>query len=119
LNVIEKDCLMQNAVKVGSLIRDRFKEKLAKWLDVIQIRGQGLMLGVELPVPCGELVKEALKHRLLINVTSERVVRLLPALVMNQAEAEEVVDTASEIIEGFLVSQPESVIARDRPGLSN
>jgi acetylornithine aminotransferase len=119
LNVIEKDCLMQNAVKVGSLIRDRFKEKLAKWLDVIQIRGQGLMLGVELPVPCGELVKEALKHRLLINVTSERVVRLLPALVMNQAEAEEVVDTASEIIERFLVSQPESVIARDRPGLSN
>nr|WP_177166016.1 aspartate aminotransferase family protein [Nitrosomonas sp. Nm58] len=119
LNVIEKDCLMQNAVKVGSLIRDRFKEKLAQWLDVIQIRGQGLMLGVELPVPCGELVKEALKHRLLINVTSERVVRLLPALVMNQAEAEEVVDTASEIIERFLVSQPESVIARDRPGLSN
>lgn len=119
LNVIEKDCLMQNAVKVGSLIRDRFKEKLAQWLDVIQIRGQGLMLGVELPVPCGELVKEALKHRLLINVTSERVVRLLPALVMNQAEAEEVVDTASEIIERFLVSQPESVIARDRPGSSN
>lgn len=119
LNVIEKDHLMQNAVKVGGFIRDRFKEKLAKWLDVIQIRGQGLMLGVELPVPCGELVKEALKHRLLINVTSERVVRLLPALVMNQLEAEQVVDTASEIIERFLVSQPENVIARDRLGLSN
>lgn len=119
LDVIEKDHLMQNAVQVGSFIRDRFKEKLANWLDVIQIRGQGLMLGIELPVPCGELVKEALKHRLLINVTSEKVVRLLPALVMSQAEAEQVVDTVSEIIERFLVSQTETSITRDRPGLSN
>lgn len=119
LNVIERDRLMQNAVKVGSFIQDRFKEKLANWLDVIQIRGQGLMLGIELPVPCGELVKEALKHRLLINVTSEKVVRLLPALVMNQAEAEQVVNTVSEIIERFLASQTENLIARDKPGSSN
>lgn len=119
LNVIERDRLMQNAVKVGSFIQDRFKEKLANWLGVIQIRGQGLMLGIELPVPCGELVKEALKHRLLINVTSEKVVRLLPALVMNQAEAEQVVNTVSEIIERFLASQTENLIARDKPGSSN
>lgn len=104
LNVIEKDHLMQNAIEVGGFIRDRFKEKLADWLDVIQIRGQGLMLGIELPVPCSELVKEALKHRLLINVTSEKVVRLLPALVMDQTEAEQVVDIASEIIGGFLAN---------------
>nr|WP_176969709.1 aspartate aminotransferase family protein [Nitrosomonas sp. Nm33] len=119
LDVIEKDRLMQNAVQVGSFIRDQFKEKLARWLDVIQIRGQGLMLGVELPVPCSELVKEALKNRLLINVTSERVVRLLPALVMNQAEAKQVVDIASEIIDGFLASQTANMITRDRPDSSN
>src|SRR5690606_7016955 len=64
LNVIEKDQLMQNAVQIGGFIQDRFREKLANWLDVIQIRGQGLMLGIELPVSGGELVKEALKHRL-------------------------------------------------------
>ncbi len=118
LDVIEKDHLMQNAVQVGSFIRERFKEKLAHWLNVIQIRGQGLMLGVELPVPCSELVKEALKHRLLINVTSERVVRLLPALIMNQAEAEQVVDISSEIIDRFLASQTANIITRDRPGSS-
>lgn len=119
LDVIEKDRLMQNAVQVGNFIRDRFKEKLAHWLNVIQIRGQGLMLGIELPVPCVELVKEALKHRLLINVTSERVVRLLPALIINQAEAEQVVDISSEIIDRFLTSQAANIITRDRPGSSN
>lgn len=119
LNVIEKDHLMQNAIEMGSFMQDRFKEKLASWLDVIHIRGQGLMLGIELPVSCGELVKEALMHQLLINVTSEKVVRLLPALVMNRAEAEQVVDIASEIIGRFLVSQAEDTITRDRLGSSN
>ena len=119
LNVIEKDQLMQNAVQIGSFIQDRFREKLANWLDVIQIRGQGLMLGIELPVSGGELVKEALKHRLLINVTSEKVVRLLPALVMDQAEAEQVVDTASEIIGKFLTNQTENVLTRNKSGPSN
>lgn len=119
LNVIEKDQLMQNAVQIGSFIQDRFREKLANWLDVIQIRGQGLMLGIELPVSGGELVKEALKHRLLINVTSEKVVRLLPALVMDQAEAEQVVDTASEIIGKFLANQTENVLTRNKSGPSN
>lgn len=119
LNVIEEDNLMPNAVKIGGLMRDGFKEKLTDWLEVIQIRGQGLMLGVELPLACGELVKEALKHKLLINVTSEKVVRLLPALVMNQAEAEQVVDIASEIIVRFLASQTENAINRDTLGSSN
>ncbi|CAE6501282.1 acetylornithine aminotransferase [Nitrosomonas nitrosa] len=116
LDVIEKDHLMENAVSIGDYIRGRFKEKLANWSDVIQIRGQGLMLGIELPVPCGELVKEALKHRLLINVTSEKVVRLLPALIMKQAEAEQVVEIASEIIGKFLESQTEVAIMRDKLG---
>lgn len=119
LNVIEKDHLMQNAIEVGDYIQERFKETLANWTDVIQIRGQGLMLGVELPLPCGELVKEALEHRLLINVTSEKVVRLLPALIMNQAEAEQVVDIASEIIGRFLASKTEDTIMHDRVGPSS
>jgi acetylornithine aminotransferase len=114
--VIEKEHLMENAISIGDYIRGRFKEKLANWSDVIQIRGQGLMLGIELPVPCGELVKEALKHRLLINVTSEKVVRLLPALIMKQAEAEQVVEIASEIIGKFLESQTEVAIMRDKLG---
>lgn len=105
LEVIEKDQLMQNAVLIGDLMRNRFKEKLAKWSSAIKIRGQGLMLGIELPLACGELVKEALSEKLLINVTSEKVVRLLPALIITQTEAEQIVDTASSIIDRFLTMQ--------------
>ena len=105
LEVIEQDQLMQNAVSMGDLMRDRFHEKLANWSSVIKIRGQGLMLGIELPIACGELVKEALAAKLLINVTSEKVVRLLPALVITRSEAEQIVDTTSSIIDRFLTTQ--------------
>lgn len=86
-------------------MRNRFHEKLANWSNVIKIRGQGLMLGIELPIACGELVKEALAAKLLINVTSERVVRLLPALVITQVEAEQIVDKTSSLIDRFLTTQ--------------
>ncbi|HMW19698.1 MAG TPA: aspartate aminotransferase family protein [Nitrosomonas sp.] len=105
LEVIEQDHLMQNAVSMGDLMRNRFHEKLANWSNVIKIRGQGLMLGIELPIACGELVKEALAAKLLINVTSERVVRLLPALVITQVEAEQIVDKTSSLIDRFLTTQ--------------
>lgn len=105
LEVIEQDHLMQNAVSMGDLMRNRFHEKLANWSNVIKIRGQGLMLGIELPIACGELVKEALAAKLLINVTSEKVVRLLPALVITQAEAEQIVDKTSTLIDRFLSTQ--------------
>jgi len=67
-----------------------------------EIRGQGLMIGIELSRPCVELVKEALGKGLLINVTSDKVVRLLPPLVIQRAEAEQVVNTLSGIVKEFL-----------------
>lgn len=110
LEVIERDQLMQNAVSMGNLMRDRFHEKLANWSSVVKIRGQGLMLGIELPIACGELVKEALAVKLLINVTSEKVVRLLPALVITKTEAEQIVDTTSSIIDRFLTTQYKNTV---------
>jgi acetylornithine aminotransferase len=62
------------------------------------------MIGIELSRPCGDLVKEALKRGLLINVTSDKVVRLLPPLVMQRSEAEQVVNILSAIIREFLVA---------------
>ena len=59
---------------------------------VKEIRGKGLMIGIELDRPCGELVKAALDRGLLINVTADNVVRLLPPLVMSEAEAQQLVD---------------------------
>ncbi|MBA2482865.1 MAG: aspartate aminotransferase family protein, partial [Nitrosomonas sp.] len=102
LNIIEKDNLMSHALKLGDFLRDGFKKKLAEEVDVVQIRGQGLMIGIELAKPCGKLVAKALERGLLINVTSDRVVRLLPALVMQQSEAEQVVEVTSELIKEFL-----------------
>lgn len=102
LDIIEEEGLMANAVSVGNFIQEEFKKRLHAWQDVVKIRGQGMMIGIELPVPCGQLVSEALKRHLLINVTSDRVVRLLPALNMQRAEAEQIVAATAELIAQFL-----------------
>lgn len=104
LAVIEDEGLIDHARELGTFIHDRLETQLAGVNDVIEIRSQGLMVGVELAVPCGALVKKALEKKLLINVTSEKVVRLLPALVMQQDEAEQAVDTVSQLIKEFLSS---------------
>lgn len=102
LDIIEQEGLMDNAVTIGNFMREEFGRRLQAWQDVLKIRGQGMMIGIELPVPCSELVPEALKRRVLINVTSEKVVRLLPALNMQKAEAEQVVTEVSALITWFL-----------------
>ncbi len=102
LEVIEEDKLIENALKVGEFMRSRFEQLFADEAGVVQIRGQGLMIGIELSKPCGELVKEALDQGLLLNVTSERVVRLLPALVMKHEEAEQVIEITAMLIKKFL-----------------
>ncbi len=104
LEVIEEDDLIRNAMELGDFMRSMFKAQLADLPDVRQIRGQGLMIGIELSKPCGDLVKEALKQGLLINVTSDKVVRLLPPLVMQRSEAEQVVDILSAIVRKFLTA---------------
>ncbi|MCC6916749.1 aspartate aminotransferase family protein [Nitrosomonas sp.] len=105
LDIIEQEGLMDNAVSIGSFMRGEFEKRLQAWAGVLKIRGQGMMIGIELLVPCGALVPEALKRRLLINVTSEKVVRLLPALNMQKAEAEQVVVEVSALIDQFLENQ--------------
>jgi acetylornithine aminotransferase len=104
LEVIDEEGLLRNALELGDFLRMMFKAQLADLPDISQIRGQGLMIGIELSRPCGELVKEALRQGLLINVTSDRVVRLLPPLVMQRSEAEQVVNILSAIIRKFLLA---------------
>jgi acetylornithine/N-succinyldiaminopimelate aminotransferase len=102
LTIIEKDDLIRNAMELGDFMRSAFKAQLADVAGIMQIRGQGLMIGIELSRPCGELVKQALKQGLLINVTSDKVVRLLPPLVMQRSEAEQVVNAVSALVKEFL-----------------
>lgn len=102
LKVIAEEGLLDHATRLGDFMRDRLKNQLADVAGVVQVRGQGLIVGIELSVPCGELVKKALEKKLLINVTSDKVIRLLPAFVMQQDEAEQVIDITCLLIKEFL-----------------
>jgi acetylornithine/N-succinyldiaminopimelate aminotransferase len=102
LQVIEEEQLLDNATQMGDYMRAMLKAQLSAESGVEEIRGQGLMIGIELSRPCADLVQEALKNGLLINVTSDKVVRLLPPLVIQRAEAEQVVNTLSGIVKEFL-----------------
>ena len=104
LNVIEQDQLLAHADKLGRYIQQAFAAQLTGVSGVVEIRGQGLMLGIELSKPCGDLVKLALAQGLLINVTADSVIRLLPPLIMSQAEAQLLVDGLCPIIKDFLQS---------------
>jgi acetylornithine aminotransferase len=76
-------------------------ERLADCAGVVDIRGQGLLIGIELDRPCTDLVQRALEQKLLINVTADRVVRLLPPLVMSDDEADLLLDTLCPLIVDF------------------
>jgi len=111
LAIIEEENLMAYALKLGEFIRDRLAQVLVGVKDVVQIRGEGLMIGIELAQPCGDIVETALEQGLLVNVTAENVIRLLPALVMQQAQAQQLVEGLSRVIVDFS-RQAASVNAR-------
>ncbi|MEQ1488241.1 MAG: aspartate aminotransferase family protein [Methylotenera sp.] len=102
LNAIEQENLRENSTKIGDLIRTSFEAEFKNTKGVVTIRNAGLMIGIELDRPCGDLVKMALANKLLINVTADKVVRLLPPLVMNEDEAKELVSRLSALIKTFL-----------------
>jgi acetylornithine aminotransferase len=104
LNIIEQEGLRENAEKIGNLIREGITAEFKNTKGVIVVRNAGMMIGIELDRPCGEVVKMALAEKLLINVTADTVVRLLPPLVMNESEAKELVKRLSSVIKTFLNS---------------
>lgn len=102
LETIEQDGLRENAVRIGELIVASLKQALGGMSGVVQIRGNGLMIGIELDRSCGELVKRALAQGLLINVTSDKVIRLVPPLIMNAQEAQQLVAGVVSLVQEFL-----------------
>ena len=112
LAAIEDEGLMKNAQAVGGLILSGLREGLAGVAGVTEIRGQGLMIGVELDRPCGDLVNRALDQGLLINVTMDNVIRLLPPLVMNEGEARGVLSILVPLVREFLARPAAAVAAR-------
>jgi acetylornithine aminotransferase len=102
IECIEEEGLLLNAERIGALIRQLFAVSLAGVSGVVEIRGQGLMIGIELDRPCGELVVKGLAAGLLINVTADKVVRMLPPLNFSEKEAHELVDRCTPLIKAFL-----------------
>lgn len=104
LDTIETEELCQRAGALGQRIKAAFVDRLSDQKSVRDIRNRGLMIGIELDKPCGELVRRAAHRHLLINVTSENVIRLLPPLIIDDGEADQITDTVSTLVQEFLAS---------------
>jgi acetylornithine aminotransferase len=102
LHIMQTEKLLENAVTMGDYLRQEFKTALHDLPAVVDIRGIGLMIGIELDRPCVHLVKAALEAGLLINVTADKVIRLVPPLIINRSEADFLVLTLSQLIRTFL-----------------
>ncbi|MEW5893772.1 MAG: aspartate aminotransferase family protein [Pseudomonadota bacterium] len=102
LQVMAEERLLENAADVGAFIRADLAQRLKDVAGVREIRGQGLMIGIELDRPCGDLVAQALAQKLLINVTSDTVVRLLPPLILSRQEAGQLTEKLAGLIRAFL-----------------
>ncbi len=102
LDIIESDNLMPNAIGMGEFIRDSMRTQLGGVPGVRDIRGAGLMIGIELDYPCEELVRRALEVGLLINVTNDNVIRLLPPLNISREEAAQLVALLAPLVADFL-----------------
>jgi acetylornithine aminotransferase len=98
IDVMEEDGLLENASVMGSLIMDGMRRELAGVDGVVEVRGSGLMIGIEMARPCGEVVAMALKAGLVLNVTADSVVRLLPPLIFTREHSELTVATLAPIL---------------------
>jgi len=105
LAIIEEERLMENAVRIGDFIRAELAKRIGGLKGVKEILGKGLMIGIELEYACGELVQQALERGVLINVTVDNVIRLLPPLNFKREEAELLLATLAPLITEFLDRQ--------------
>ena len=104
LRIMEDEGLLANAAIVGAALKAGLERELQGVAGVVEIRGQGLMLGIELDRPCGDLLTQALDAGLLISVTADRVIRIVPPLIMSAEEATEVVARLCPLIKRFLAA---------------
>ena len=104
LDTLESGGLPERAAALGERMLHGLRSRLEGVAGVVEVRGLGLLLGIELDRPCGDLVQRALARRLLLNVTAGNVVRLLPPLVLSDELADEVVDTVATLVRDFLAA---------------
>jgi acetylornithine/N-succinyldiaminopimelate aminotransferase len=102
IRIMEEDGLLENAARVGARLQAGLARELGGLAGVTEIRGQGLMLGIELAKPCGVLTQRAAEKGLLISVTADNVIRLVPPLILTEADADEIVALLTPLVRQFL-----------------
>ncbi|APE48190.1 aspartate aminotransferase family protein [Delftia sp. HK171] len=102
IRIMEEDGLLAHTTKVGDHLKASLQKELAEVKGVVDVRGQGLIIGIELNKPCGALLGRGAEAGLLFSVTADTVVRLVPPLIMTEAEADEVVAKLKPLIVQFL-----------------
>ena len=104
LETIEKEKVLENCNAMGTYLLNTLKETLGNMPEIVTIRGKGLMIGIELDRACRDITLLGLKHRLLFNVVADRIIRLLPPLIINKEEADQIVLRLQAILKEFLSS---------------
>jgi acetylornithine/N-succinyldiaminopimelate aminotransferase len=102
IRIMEEDGLLENAARVGEYLKNTLMLEIGSHKGIKEIRGYGLMIGIELDKPCGVIMSRALDAGLLLSVTADSVIRLVPALIMTEKEADEVVALLTPIVKTFL-----------------
>lgn len=104
IRIMEEDGLLAHAASVGEYLRAALRTQLGTLEGVVDIRGQGLMIGVELSKPCGQLIGQAAAAGLLLSVTADTVIRLVPPLILTEAEADEIVAKLLPLVQAVLAA---------------
>ena len=102
LAIMEADGLLQHTSEIGNYLMGKLRDAFADQAGVVDVRGQGLMIGMELAKPCGVLLQRFMEAGLLVSITADTVVRILPPLIITHAEVDELVDKLTPIVNAFL-----------------
>ena len=102
LRIMQEEHLLDNAAQVGAYLKTQLQQAFASTAGVVEVRGHGLMLGIELDRPCGELLQRGLERGVLFSVTADRVVRLVPPLILSRQEADQLVALLVPMIQEFV-----------------
>ncbi|NKI92999.1 aspartate aminotransferase family protein [Rhizobacter sp. SG703] len=106
LRIMEEEKLLENAATVGAALKAGIEKELSGVPGFVEVRGQGLMLGIELDRPCGVLLNRAAEAGLLLSVTADRVIRLVPSLILTADEAAQIVAILCPLVKRFLSETP-------------
>ena len=106
LRIMEEEKLLENAATVGAALKAGIEKELSGVPGFVEVRGQGLMLGIELDRPCGVLLNRSAEAGLLLSVTADRVIRLVPSLILTADEAAQIVAILCPLVKRFLSETP-------------